>query len=434
MRASLQLERADGLPGPEESRVLSGQSLTIGRAVDNGWVLENPDRTVSKYHCRFDLIGDAWHVTDLSTNGVHIDGEQEPLGRGSTRLLEDGQGILLGPYRIRVSLTPETAAEAPARAPLIPDQPLPAFPKPMVSSLLSGVAVGPDTPDPLAGTPENWMAAIPSAGFGPGMRPAPLGWDTPPDPAAHAATGLRPEGQPMPTAPFSSASEQLPADTAAMWVPPGVRSVVPSDWHKAGPDQPPPAVPGQDLARAFLEGVGLDPALLDGIDRAEAMREAGRLVRVAVEGVRDVLATRAMAKAEFRVEATLVRANGNNPLKFSPDTQRCLEAMVGVPPPGFLRGAEAMQRGLDDIKRHELAMLAAINAMAGEVALELDPAAIRGRVDQEGGRGLLARGGGARYWARFEVAYKRMQESYGGTGPLLGAFAQAYARLARRVV
>ena len=60
-----------------ESRTLSQGTLSIGRAPGNDWVLDDPDRQLSKTHCVIVASGDHYILTDLSTNGVFVNGASE---------------------------------------------------------------------------------------------------------------------------------------------------------------------------------------------------------------------------------------------------------------------------------------------------------------------------------------------------------------------
>jgi type VI secretion system protein len=187
--------------------------------------------------------------------------------------------------------------------------------------------------------------------------------------------------------------------------------------------------------QAFLDGAGLAPALLNGSDPAEAMRDIGRMVRAAVEGARDILSTRALLKSEFRVEQTVLRRSDNNAMKFAPDAQRCLAAMVGAAPPGFVSGAAAMQQSMEDIKAHELALVAALNSVFADMDRQLDPDAImkKARADQSFAT-MLPYAREAKCWAIYVETYRVLQESgaANGGGTLLAPLARAYGRQLRR--
>jgi type VI secretion system protein ImpI/type VI secretion system protein len=98
---------------PLESRTLSEGTLTIGRAAICEWVLADPDRLLSKTHCMIGVEGSRYVLTDLSTNGVFINGAREPTARDSRTFLTDGDSFALGSYTMMVT---EVDVAAPSRA------------------------------------------------------------------------------------------------------------------------------------------------------------------------------------------------------------------------------------------------------------------------------------------------------------------------------
>ena len=200
---------------------------------------------------------------------------------------------------------------------------------------------------------------------------------------------------------------------------------------EAAADAPAPAA----LVAAFLEGAGLPATTLAGIDSEAAFREIGQMVRAAVEGVRDIMSTRALVKSEFRVDQTVLRRTDNNQVKFAPDAERCLAAMVGAAPPGFLPGPAAMQESMDDIKRHEIALVAALNSVFADLGQQLDPETITRRAKQETGFAtMLPYAREAKCWAIFTENYRLLQETGAPNtgGSLLAPLAHAYARHLKR--
>lgn len=427
--------------GSDPACTVTHGPLTIGRSVECGWVLNDPDRALSKVHCRIDGSADGYVLTDTSTNGVFIDGQRRPLGRGQSRPLSDGDLLLLGPYRIRIAIEQGAAADDAL--------PVPALLQPL---------------------PETSMAGLPSAGFGHGMMPSRAGWDAPPDPQSLSATGMASGGL-FPGDPLQPASDLMQqagrgAAVSTMMRMPSAQPVLPADWDD--PDAPDPlanplgatlasaagnplgnpaanplgmgprvAAPVNpaslhiEVVTAFLEGAGLDASALGGADPQQSFRDLGRMVRASVTGLRDLLGTRKLAKAEFRIDATVVKASGNSALKFSPDADRAMAAMVGPAPPGFLPGAEAVEQGFQDIKSHELAMVTTISLILNEIAGQLDPAAIRAKV---GDGGMLASSRKANWWDEYERVFAALRgaDPEPGQAPLLRHFAEAYAEQVQR--
>ena len=111
------------LKGPErltaglrEKTVETG-ALVIGRSDDADWVLADPERIVSKRHCRIERQAGGFLLTDMSTNGVLVNGV--PLGREASRTLVDKDVLTLGDAIIAVAI--ETAAPGVAPLPVADD-------------------------------------------------------------------------------------------------------------------------------------------------------------------------------------------------------------------------------------------------------------------------------------------------------------------------
>lgn len=402
--------------GADTRKELQGGRLTIGRGAECGWVLNDPDRALSKQHCVIAASDDGFVLTDTSTNGVFINGSRQPLGRGQSAPLSDGHLLALGPYRIRIDI--ETTAA-------------------LVPSAL---------PPSITQTPEAWIGSVPQAGFGPGRAQVRAAWDGPPDPQALGATGLATVDGAEAFSSFAQQSEGGSPLATVIRVP-VAKTVLPLDWNAVpgmaadavnplGPLlSPAPAVPARadtSLTEAFMAGAGLPPGSLDGADMHDTFHEFGRMLRCSVLGLRDLLASRKLAKAELRVPATTVKASGNNALKLSPDAERALLAIAGQPPPGFLPGVDAIREGLRDVKAHELAMVATVSLLLNEISTQLDPEAIKAKLG--GGWELLPASRRARYWDEYEAAFAALtgqtQEGPGGdaaAGSLMRRFAAAYA-------
>ena len=92
-----------------EARTVSGGEFHVGRGPDVDWVLPDPDRLLSKRHFAVAYLGGAWQIADTSTNGTYLNSEGDPIGRGATRTLRDGDRIRLGAYEIELRLVDQPA-------------------------------------------------------------------------------------------------------------------------------------------------------------------------------------------------------------------------------------------------------------------------------------------------------------------------------------
>jgi len=76
-----------------ERREVRGGEFSIGRGRDNEWVIADPERHLSKRHCRLVYSVGDWELHDLSANGTFLNGASDPLGQGSAEKLRNGDRI-----------------------------------------------------------------------------------------------------------------------------------------------------------------------------------------------------------------------------------------------------------------------------------------------------------------------------------------------------
>src|SRR5438309_5759319 len=96
------------------SATFSVEGGTIGRSADNDWVLPDPSRYVSAHHARVQFREGHFYLQDVSTNGVYVNDDMEPLAkRGSSGYrLSDGDVLRMGDYHIVAALEALQAQQA----------------------------------------------------------------------------------------------------------------------------------------------------------------------------------------------------------------------------------------------------------------------------------------------------------------------------------
>ena len=92
------------------------------------------------------------------------------------------------------------------------------------------------------------------------------------------------------------------------------------------------------------------------------MEALGAAFRALVSGLRRALMARAAVKREFRLEQTMLRSQGNNPLKFSADDEDALRALLGAGRRTDMNAADAVADALRDVRLHELATVVAMQS------------------------------------------------------------------------
>ncbi len=122
----LTVTEPDSIPAQDRVRAVTGTALRIGREADNDWILTDPARRMSRHHCTIDFQGGVYVVIDTSANGVFHNDATRPLGRGSSRILSDGDVLRFPGVTLAVALIEDSAARDAFRAVLPPRRGAPA--------------------------------------------------------------------------------------------------------------------------------------------------------------------------------------------------------------------------------------------------------------------------------------------------------------------
>ena len=250
-------------------------------------------------------------------------------------------------------------------------------PAPAFVPRAGGMAI-PDDYDPLA---DYLPPRVVSAAVAPPERPRVQATEPQPEP--------RPEPQPEPKPePIELATVltrvAAAAPAAALALAPVPAPVAPPAPAPVAPPAPAPvshsgATSDNPVIQALMRGMGL--AELNNKRSAEEIAElAGAMLREATSGTMGVLMARAMTKRESRLEMTMISSQANNPLKFFPDADSALMQMMNASMPGYMAPLRAYGNAFDDLKAHELAIMAGMRAALAGVLQRFDPAAIEQRL------------------------------------------------------
>lgn len=165
-----------------------------------------------------------------------------------------------------------------------------------------------------------------------------------------------------------------------------------------------------EASRAFLRAVGASDLSIDDAELTPTMSRLGHVLRIMIHGMREILMTRTSIKSEFRIEQTMIRSGGNNPLKFSISPEQAVEAMVKPSGKGYLDAADAAEQALRDIKAHEVAMVTGMEAALKGVLKRLDPAALESKIKVGGGFSTLLKSKKAQYWEIYETMFAEISD------------------------
>ena len=268
------------------------------------------------------------------------------------------------------------------------------------------------------------------------------------DKAALRATSVDPLvlfGAPPPRPPVAQATPDRTPDLHAAFVPPAVAQVRP----RAEPAPAAAALPAAAARpavmatpavaarppiaataawQAFCEGAGvtLESQACGDI---EALRGAGVLLRQAIEGMLRLLAMRSTTRSEMHADMTMIRAHGNNPLKFSPDPQSAVEQMLRPPLRGFLPGPAAVADAMNDLVGHTIGTMTGTRAALDGLLDRFAPPQLEGRLASKGVLdALMPMGRKAKLWELYLQRYDSIRdEARDNFHELFGkAFLQAY--------
>ena len=270
------------------------------------------------------------------------------------------------------------------------------------------------------------MGAIPDDWDKTNFSRKPAAGPSPAPPATPAST------RPMPRSPQGARVMERPATGAAPSAPPPAQRPLPSSPPPAAaapargpaarPAEPishpvrapaavaPPSAPTAPPASGFdiatlLRSAGVDPATLPP-DTADSF---GQILRSVVQGVIDVLRARAEIKEQFRMSHTMLKTTENNPLKFAVNAEDALSSLLGKRNPAYLPPIEAFEDAFNDIRFHQLAMLAGMRAGFDNVMNRFDPQQLQEGFDKRARRGgLLSMSSKSRYWEQFAEEFQEL--------------------------
>ncbi len=190
------------------------------------------------------------------------------------------------------------------------------------------------------------------------------------------------------------------------------RPLAPAAMPAAPAPQPLPSPGGGGASglAAFLEGAGLGHLQISEADAEAFLRESGGIVRAAVEGLIGLLLARSELKKEIRAEdRTMVASQDNNPLKLMSDPQEAMgylfderQRLAGA----FLPPVQAVKDACDDLRVHEMALMAGLRAAFQGALKRFDPLLIERQVDKQ--KGSFALNKKVKLWEAFVAHHEKL--------------------------
>jgi type VI secretion system protein len=412
-------------------------AMAIGRNSDNDWVLPDPERLVSGKHCVVQYKDGRYYLTDNSTNGVELVKAGIRLRKGNSEPLQDGEVIRIGDYEIQARIDfslPVTdgnpfadssnsfealmgrqgaVVNTPTSLPMTPPAHFQGVSvmdtMPDLFDFLTPTSVPPATqPDHVPAEQHDFRPPTPIAVPTPVAGPAPLAlapvipedWDLFSDKPAPVAIAPLPVAE---VAPPPVPHISVPIEPAPLCEPPvAVVERLVDPVSPADNSQP-------DLLQAFLRGAGLDQVRLDKAQAEAQMESIGRSYRLMVEGLIDVLRARSSLKGEFRIQQTMIQPVENNPLKFAPNVDEALLLLLRHSNQAFMAPDLAVRDSFDDLRAHQLAVMAGVEAAIKHLLTRFEPAQLEERMGKPGGLSSIFSGSRqAQYWQQFTELYSNI--------------------------
>ena len=455
MSLVLTIEHGPRAQARSEARLDMGE-LVIGRSPEADWQIDDPDKFVSRTHCKITAEQDGYVVTDVSSSGLFIDDSSKPLGPGNSARLRSGMRLRLGDYVLWVDVREAGAAARPqARTALAPSEPVGASGDDFFSQRAEEKAAQPrpaNLPNPFElphpggfqsreGTEGDVSPAFddpfsldsvatpkgdPGSGHQRPAEPLSFGDSSPPRESRAAKGGAFSDDFSFePVAPRVENSEatgarkeaQDPDPEAAPWEMPSLPAA-PAAGHAPAQGRLPASAdhPGTAdalaLRAAFLRGLGMDDAEPNSAEVLAEMERFGREYRLMMEGLMQLLRKRAEEKGNARVAQTVVGASEVNPLKFLPTVDDALATIMSGRSAGFLSSERAITDAVRDLAQHHVRAWRGVQEALRRMIDRFDPAALEEELKSGSSiETILAGGRGAKLWELYRKRHREIAQS-----------------------
>ncbi|MDX8442150.1 type VI secretion system-associated FHA domain protein TagH [Mesorhizobium australafricanum] len=180
------------------------------------------------------------------------------------------------------------------------------------------------------------------------------------------------------------------------------------------------------MLREIAKAAGIAPELLQSRDPHDVAAEIGAVLRTTVEQLSLLLKARAAAKVLAKsAHRTMIGAEDNNPLKFVPGTDDILEIMFAKRRAGYLDARHSIEDAFRDLKTHEIATYAAMQAALSRLLDDLSPEAIAKKVPAASFSSRKSQA-----WDALVATWRTMEDRHenGMLDVFLAYFAEAYAK------
>jgi len=396
---------------------------TIGRSADNDWILPDPLRYVSAHHARVQFHNGRYLLQDVSTNGVFVNDDPEPISRRNPDgyPLRNGDMVRIGDYQVVVALDADADQ---ARG----------------DPGASGASAVPTTIHALH---TYGRAAQTDIG-------AMLNLDDLLVPESPTGEEL------LPVNAYGQAVMQAPVRSLSVAPRPAVQNTDPDEDSLArrverlanaarkdirnGANNAPAAPNGAQLfdvttgLQVFCRGAGIDSDKLPADAQTRFLHLAGQLFREALLGFKELDRARGDSRNRFRIELPPPEPDDPRPSLSRSTVEELLLGLFTRHENRRLDAVQWLRETINEAKTHEAATEKATRAAFVEFLDRLDPAELEARFERAARRGKARSADKEQYWEMFTTFYRNLIEMPADHLPhtFVEAFAAAYREYLRK--
>ena len=391
----LDLMNAEGQSSAQKSSVtFRNAGGTIGRADSATWMLTDRSRHISGVHAEISYEEGVYYLTDRSTNGIYDVAKNARLQKNEDYPIAHGDRFRMGSFVFKARVLQDAdhfehqiMGEPSSVSALIPDDefldtdPLAMLNAPEIPSEdfeLGEFSVRRDDNFALNESFDDLDEPF----LSPTLASVPLAQE---EQAVLTALDI---SNPLPLRPVPLKPEKAGSPVAGS----------PASAH--APDS------AQRVLQVLGSAMDFDFGKLTQDELDSVLQNLGVLTKHAVQGLQQVLRTRADIKNKLRLGSTMVQESGNNPLKLSGNYTQTLNCML-LGQIGYLSGPQAVRQALKDIQAHQVSSFAASRTILDSVFEQFSPTQLVYRFETAGKPGKWG-SKDAYYWQQYQLHHQKM--------------------------
>jgi type VI secretion system protein len=410
--------------GDRSTIVFTVDGGSIGRSADNDWVLPDPLRYVSAHHARVQFRSGRFYLQDLSTNGVFVNDEAEPLSRRSPEgyPLRNGDMVRIGDYQVIVALDSDSDPDKPRAD--VGASGASAVPTSIHALHTYGRAAQTDIgamlnlDDLLVPESPTGEELLPVNAYGQAVVQAPV---------RSLAAAPRPVPNTEPDEDSLARRVERLAKAARKDI-------------SSGANNAPTAASNAQLfdvttgLQVFCRGAGIDADKLPADAQTRFLHLAGQLFREALVGFKELDRSRSDSRNRFRVELPPPDPDDPRPSLSRSTVEELLLGLFTRHENRSLDAVQWLRETVNESKTHEAATEKATRAAFVEFLDRLDPAELEARFERAARRGKARSADKEQYWEMFTTFYRNLIEMPADHLPhtFVEAFAAAYREYLRK--